>query len=254
MGFILPWGSGFAQEGKTPPAIDISSLKRTGSGRIDQVIDGTTLVLKDNRVIRLTGLNVPSDDQLDFSAREKLKELMPENTEVILFQTRAQTRGRMNRMDQHLAHIVRASDGVWMNGEMLQLGLARVIPSESNPELMREMYQKENIAIREKFGLWGVFPVLSPAQAEQAIGDFAIVEGVIQKSALIKNQTYLNFGDDWKTDFTVMITPDIRKKLLRTGINTQTLTGRSVRVRGEVRAYNGTFLELSTPDSLEIFP
>jgi endonuclease YncB( thermonuclease family) len=232
----------------------MSSLKRTGSGRVDQVIDGTTLILKDKRIIRLTCLNVPSDERLTFSAREKLKELIPENTEVILYQTRAQTRGRVNRLDQHLAHIVRASDGVWMNGEMLRLGLARVAPSESNPELIKDMYQKENRAIHEKFGLWGVRPVLSPTQADQAIGDFAVIEGVIQKSALVKNQTYLNFGDDWKTDFTVSITPDIRKKLLRVGINTQTLTGRSVRVRGEVRSYNGAFLELSTPDSLEIFP
>lgn len=254
MGCILPWGSALAQEGKTSPTIDLSSLKRTGSGRVDQVIDGTTLILTDKRVIRLTNLNIPPDDPWIFSAREKLNEFLPKNTEVILYQTRAQTRGRVNRLDQNLAHVIRASDGVWINGEMLRHGLARVMPSESNPELMKEMYHQESIAIREKFGLWHVHPVLTADQAQQAIGDFAVIEGVIQKSALVKNQTYLNFGDDWKTDFTVSITPDIRKKLLRMGINTQTLAGRSVRVRGEVRSYNGAFLELSTPDSLEIFP
>ena len=84
------------------------------------------------------------------------------------------------------------------------------------------------------------------------IGQFGVIEGKIKKVASVRNNVYLNFGDNWKTDFTVMITPALRKKLSRNGLDTLNLAGQTIRVRGWVREYNGPLIELDTPSHLQL--
>lgn len=137
---------------------------------------------------------------------------------------------------------------------MIETGMARVMPSDINPEKTSDLLKAEDIARKNKAGLWARYPVLIPENADQAMGSYRIVEGTIRKTAVAQNNLYLNFGENWKTDFTVMITPDIRKKLARRNIEPQSLAGKRVRVRGDIRSYNGAFVELANPDCLEVFP
>lgn len=68
IGMTIPLGGALAQDEAPAPQGDFSSLKRTGSGRVDQVIDGQTLLLKDKKIIRLPALDIPPDDDVAFSA------------------------------------------------------------------------------------------------------------------------------------------------------------------------------------------
>ena len=67
-----------------------------------------------------------------------------------------------------------------------------------------------------------------------------------------KNKIYLNFGDNWRTDFTIMITPAIRKKMIAQGHDPLSLQGVKVRVRGWLENYNGPNIELIHPAWLEV--
>lgn len=233
-------------------------IKHTKSGRIDQIIDPLTIILKDKTVIRLASLDIPkanTGENFGLKALEYLKTLLPETSEVMLYQTRNAKSGRVNRMNHDLAHIVTKDNNVWVQGSMLQNGLARIYTAAKNAELLNEMQTAENIAIKKGLGIWTTsspHKIISPDQTPDALGDFAVIEGTIQKVASIRNNIYLNFGANWKTDFTIMITPQLRKKFARDGIDLMSLANEPVRVRGWLREYNGPFIELEATSHLQI--
>ena len=66
------------------------------------------------------------------------------------------------------------------------------------------------------------------------------------------NNIYLNFGDNWKTDFTIGIAPKVRKKLSKQGISPLEWTHKKIRVRGWIRSYNGPYIELTHAEQIEI--
>lgn len=247
---ILPQARAEGQDSKT----DFSSLKHTGSGRVDQVIDGLSVLLKNKKIVRLSSLEIPDED-FSLAAKQALEKALPEGTEVILYQTLKAKKGRVNRMGHHLAHLVTKKDPVWINGLLLEKGLARTLPSESNAEMTPQMYAMEEKARRKNEGLWAKDkqPVLTAQNAAEGIGQYRLVEGTPLKAAVIRNNVYLNFGPDWKTDFSVMIAPPVRKQLARQGLDALSLAHRPLRVRGYLRAYNGPFMELEHPERLEIF-
>jgi hypothetical protein len=61
----------------------------------------------------------------------------------------------------------------------------------------------------------------------------------------------LNFGPDYKTDFTVTIAPTEMRLFRREKIDPRELVGRTLRVRGWLGSYNGPEMELLTPSALE---
>ncbi|MAZ76004.1 MAG: hypothetical protein CMH31_01730 [Micavibrio sp.] len=255
----------FAQEDNAFSFITNSKeLKHTYSGKIDKIIDGQTVLLTNNKIVRLVGLDIPAFSQnpdFDFTLKAKmlLTKMLPKGTDVMIYQTRMAKKGRINRMGHDLGHILtkesKDKPRVWLQGLLLSKGLARVYTSSSNPELVDEMLAIENTAREAKIDLWNddsPFKALTPDTAAQSMGKFTIIEGIVSKTATVKNTLYLNFGKNWKTDFTIMISSALRKKLARRSLDLMNLSGQTVRVRGWVREYNGALIELEDAGHLEI--
>ena len=81
-----------------------------------------------------------------------------------------------------------------------------------------------------------------------------IVEGTVRAAASVRNTYYLNFGTDWKTDFTIGIPSDIRRTMSAHGIDLALFPGRRVRVHGWLESYNGPYIELFSPAWIEVLP
>lgn len=248
---------------------DFKSLKHTGSGRIDKVIDHQTLLLNDGKIVRLLGLHWPfsapdtSTEDISSMAMDRLKNLLPPGTEIILYQTRNQKEGRLNRMGHVLAHVVNKKSGEWINGDLVKEGLAYALTDATNPEMAEQLYALEVIARNNKRPIWnGHNGILRAETAESpdnpffaAISkgnSFGVVEGTVTTSASVQNHLYLNFGNDRNKDFTIRIAPPIRKELSKRGIDPMGMAGKKVRVRGWLRAWNGPFMDLETPERLEM--
>lgn len=248
-----------AETAPTPKA-DFSELKHTKSGRIDKVIDGLTLLLKDGTIVRLAALDIPDFhiwENADYSEKslKLLQKTLPEQTEVMLYQTRNPKKGRTTRMEHELAQVVLKKDDVWLQGLLLKDGLARVYTTPDNDALLDQMLKIEQNARKSKIGIWAddsEFKILTPDETADHMGDLVIVEGVIQDIASIRNNLYLNFGKDWKKDFTVMINPNLRKKFAHDGAELMGLNHKTIRVRGYLREYNGPLIELEDSAHLEI--
>ena len=245
------------QAAETLPRGDFAELRETGIAKVTQVIDPQTLQLDDGQIIALAGLDFPDlvvkePGELALLAAQILRDML-EGKEVRIYQTQGKDWGRSNRMGHQIAHIARKSDGAWVQGVLLDLGLARVMTGSRNPEMAAQMYALEQSAREAKIGLWDgkAYKILSPIEAADAIESFQIVEGKIESVSLNKNRVYLNFGKNWRDDFTVSVAPGDKRLFTKAGIDLMMLGGKTVRARGWVRSYNGPYMEIDHPQALE---
>ena len=98
-----------------------------------------------------------------------------------------------------------------------------------------------------------------PASAAQRAGKigrrargFQIVEGRVLKVAITRRRTYLNFGRDWKRDFTIVVEARFRRAFPERGKRLKKLEGKRVRVRGWLRWRNGPMLTATHPEQIEV--
>ena len=161
-------------------------------------------------------------------------------------------------MDRHgrvLAHMARTEDGLWIQGAMLQRGLARVYSFADNRKAVTPMLALERLARAEKRGIWGhrFYAIVPQARARRYIGTFQLVEGRVKQTAVIRRWAYINFGADYRTDFTISIRRrDLRRFRKAFGRKLKGLEGKWVRVRGWLRLFNGPMIEATHREQIEV--
>jgi len=137
---------------------------------------------------------------------------------------------------------------------MLRAGMARVYTFADNRELAAEMYALERAAREARRGIWGnaFYAVRTPEQLAPLVGTFQLVEGRVKNAAIVHSRAYLNFGADWKTDFTVTIPPPGLTLFRRAKLDIAGLSGKRIRVRGWVETYHGPMIEATHPEQIEV--
>ena len=144
--------------------------------------------------------------------------------------------------------------GAWVQLELLKRGLARVAVAPDRTECSDELYAAEAQARAARIGLWSVpaYAVRTPDNVGRDVGTFQIVEGTVKNADLKNGRAYLNFGADWRTDFTVTIEPEDMANFRRLGVDPRAYTGQTIRVRGLVQLLNGPEIEIANPQSVEV--
>lgn len=249
----------FAQDGGlTLPSADFADMKRTGRAIVVDVINPLTVKLNDDRLVQLAGLDFPDLDfyepgDLSLTAIEILKDLLIDR-QVDVFQTADKENGRKNRIGHHITHLRRSDDGVWVQGTLIIFGLARVRTTAQNNDMAREMLALEKQARQANRGLWDMeeFQILSPDQATEHIGRYSVVEGKVMGVTPRTERTYLNFGHDWREDFTVSISAQDLKKFSYDRIYPQQWNGKTIRVRGWIDSYNGPHIKIDHYERVEM--
>lgn len=223
---------------------------------VKRIIDEQTLVLDNGKVIQLTGLyfiynkNGRGPDALrayDVLQQEFLDKF------VKIYQTKDEKTGRVNGFGHELGHIVR-DDGTWLQGSLIASGLARVYTTPTNPELHEDMLSLEREARLGDMGFWTHNGwSIKKADLPQDIksDQFQIVEGHITSVSSRNNNIYLNFGSDWKTDFTLTISSSLRREFSKLGHSPMDWAHKHIRVRGWVERYNGPMMEIKHPSQIE---
>lgn len=108
----------------------------------------------------------------------------------------------------------------------------------------------ETQARAAKRGVWAKDSlVISPEAALQTKSGFHLVEGAITRIYESKAGTYLNFGDDWRSDFSIAILPKQRRSMKAFLANLK--AGDRIRVRGSLVQENGPMIRLNHADNLE---
>lgn len=144
----------------------------------------------------------------------------------------------------------------WVQGRLVLAGQAIVCPLPGEERMSEALLLQESTARQARRGLWKdnsvrIEPVgddLSPS------ADLRLFSGQIKTVARVNGTWYLNFGADWKRDFTVRLSADQARAWRQSGrppLNS--LQGRQVRVRGWLDRYHGPLIDLFSPAQME-FP
>ena len=149
---------------------------------------------------------------------------------------------------------MRSDDGTWIQGALLAEGLARVHSLVDDRAMVAEMLVIERRARAARLGIWSQprYRVRPASEADAGLRSFQLVEGRVKAAAVVRGRGYLNFGDDWREDFTVSIGPRDRRRFEAEGIAIEDYEGRLVRVRGWVDSFNGPMIEATHPEQIEV--
>lgn len=219
------------------------------SGIITDVSDRLEFYVKDKESkLELSSIYIP--EKLLPSAVAKAKELAIGNEYNINGVSK-----KPNRHGNLAAIITKNGDKKSLQEHLIENGLAVAYFMDSSLNT-KVFFAAENKARNTKLGIWGSGGLsvqdskILQADYQNKLGEFTIVEGRVTSFYQSKRDTYINFGDDWKTDFTVKIENKILKKF--PDFSVEKLQGKSLIVRGWLENYNGPFIKILNPANIEI--
>ncbi len=145
----------------------------------------------------------------------------------------------------------------WLQAAMVAAGHARVWPTAGHSACAKDLLALEAEARAKKAGAWAlpayeVLEAWATRKLRARENSFQIVEGEVMAVAETKRFTYVNFGKDWRTDFTANISARAARRFKKNGFSLSGLKGKRVRVRGWVRYANGPMVRVSAPEQFEI--
>jgi len=234
-----------------------AALEIAGTGSVVEIVDGDTLVLADGRQVRLVGIQAPKLPlgrpgfkawPLAEEAKAALAELAMGRNVTLGYGGR-----RIDRHGRALAHLFDES-GLWIQGALIDRGMARIYSFSDNRALVPEMLAREAVTREAGRGIWALraYAVRDAAAVPARLSGFELIEGRVVEAATVRKRTYLNFGADWRSDFTVSLTSKVRKRFEAEGIDPLSYQGKLVRVRGWLKSYNGPLIEATHPEQIEV--
>ncbi len=233
------------------------------AGLVASVVDGDTLVLDSGLEVRLVGMQAPKLPlgRPDFTAWPLAEEAKTALERMALGQA-AQLRyggARRDRYGRALAHVEILPEGgepLWLQQAMVAGGLARVYSFADNRQCVDALMNVERQARKSGLGLWpdpyyAIRPATDPALATRH-DVYDLVEGRVVSVGERGPIAYLDFGRDWSTDFTAVLTAEALAALAEDGIDVKALRGKRVRLRGWIESHDGPSLRITHPEQLEL--
>ncbi len=236
----------------------VSHVEETGI-EVIRVESNGVLVLHDGRAVDLEGIMLPAgrrDHAPGFLAHQAiaaLRGMVRHRRATLLLERPKEDRyGRLRAQ----VYLPREPGRPWLQVALLRQGLARVNIAPDRRECAGELYAAEAQARADRVGIWAYpsYAVRTPQMLQGDTGTFQIVEGRVVAAEIRGGRAYLNFGRDWRTDFTVTIAPDDLKLFRRLGVDPRSYAGKRVRVRGWIEMLNGPQMQIADPEAIQILP
>lgn len=239
------------------------TLQSGGYRTVARIIDGETLALDDGREVRLIGALAPRAADagaapnawpIEIEAVRALTALVLGQTVKLAFADR-----RTDRYGRLLAHVFVGSGAQekWVQGELLAAGVVRAYGLPGSFTCFTELLAHERIARTKDRGLWSLS--LYRMKAAHLTGllmrrrsQYEIVSGTVASVSNTKSAVYLNFGSDWKTDFTARVAKDVLAAHPDLANILAGYKGKRVAVRGWIERRNGPLVDVRHSDQIEI--
>jgi endonuclease YncB( thermonuclease family) len=231
---------------------------------VTRILDGETVALDDGTELRLIGALAPRAIDagadpgmwpLEVTAQEELRALiLGKSIELAFGGERTDRHGRL----QAQAFWMEGDRRRWVQGHLLQQGLARAFVQAGNRACAHELLEAERVARQARRGLWAdaayqVRSTGSPRELLRYRSTFQVVEGRIARVAQVRGTIYLNFGADRRA-FAVSLRRGDRSLLLGPHAgDPKALEGKRVRARGWIEQQrHGPTINLSAAGLIEV--
>ncbi len=231
----------------TVEAGTLSIISETRWVNATTIIDGDTFHTDKGEKVRLLGINTPEtmhDDEpgqpLGQTAKKRLRSLIEGKTVQLEFD-----RDKRDDYGRLLAQVYLR--GQWINGILVEEGLAHVYTFAPNFKWAAALLEKEKKARARKAGIWATsrFAVLQSTRLKQThIGQFRVVTGRISKPERWQfrmGRIHVSIPRKYRAYF--RHAPELK-------------AGETVVVRGKIRVsrQGEYFLAIHTPFDLEVSP
>jgi endonuclease YncB( thermonuclease family) len=220
--------------------------------------EGTLLSTEDTTTISLYGLQLPSRAMNPDFADKALQALgnyvlnKPLYLEKSYFMEAGVGTNRYGDSHGQLFDL----SGTWIQMAMIEKGYAFWSGAAGFPvQLRHALVNAENKAQDSRAGIWQTYEILNANEIDvkPAYSEFVIAEGRIRNVYQSAKMIFLNFGENWKTDFTVAISVRNKRNFEKQDWKLDNLIHKLVRIRGPLRSYNGPFMELSFPEQIDVW-
>ncbi|MBB4285584.1 thermonuclease family protein [Roseospira goensis] len=236
-------------------------LTEAVAGRVRAVTGDGHLVLEDGRRVRLAGVRLPHPSDLPPGASPDERARVRRYAAAALAVLRREATGHRvtpwtpeverDRYGRVLAQVTRTPGGAWIQARLIAAGLARVATMPGAAAGAAPLLRAEAAARLVGRGLWAdpLYAPRAPGQTWPWLGTFQIVRGTVVDAAQVRSRVYLNFGPDWRRDFTIRV-----ERPRTAGFDSAALLDlrrQYVQVRGWLFARNGPMIALDHPAALE---
>lgn len=216
------------------------------SEKVLRVIDGDTMEISGGDRVRLLGIDAPEKGEPIFAlATDRLKGLTKSGPVTLEVCEDRDIYGRF------LATVRIGKSNI--NSILLTEGLAlpMLIPPCGRPVAGDVLEAAAQGALSGK-GIYSLkeYVIVPHVQAGEHIGEKSVVRGKILNLHRGKKTLQLNFGVDWKTDFTAVLFREGQQRFRDLGIDPVDLVGTEVLVIGKVKRYNGSEIIVRGPDQI----
>jgi len=247
---ILFYGNFTAAEKKNdaPQSAEQKSSKEKLHA-VSHVVDGDTIVLNNAVTVRYIGVDTPETGEPFYNEAKNFNASLVLGVKVSIDVCEEE---HLDKYGRTLAYVY--VDNVCVNDELLKKGLARALSiPPCGIKKYNEYVKLEAQARAQGAGLWVDEKVIEADNAKSVIGQKASVRGKVLGVHRGKKAIFLNFGIDYKHDFTAVIFIKDLPNFTAFGINPLlTYSGKDVIVRGKVKEHNGPEIILLYPSNIEV--
>ena len=226
--------------------------------KVVKVIDGDTVKLANGELLRYIGIDTPEmrlkqggtfvySPQPFAQEATKLNQRLVEG-KYVKIEFDVEKRDKYSRL---LGYCF--VDGILVNEKLLEEGLAVLYTKPPNIAYADEFVDAQKQARENKKGLWKTYETIDHTQSHRYINQIRTVRGRIINTYDSGKAVFLNFGYNYKTDFTIVIFRSSLPLFLNKGINPASFyRGKTVEVTGRIKEYNGPEIIVNIPEEIVI--
>lgn len=238
--------------------LNTDGLINCGTVQAGEAIGGARFKDQTGQVIKLALVKAPELWSADApykswpyarEARDALEKVVT-GVEVQLF---CEGPDRKNRFDELVAHVI-MPDGSWLQHRLVSEGHIFVFPRPTRRRGLDRLFKAEDTARDLKAGLWALknLQTIDAVSGDIRTGWFHIIEGTVLKAEQVGTTLYLNFGEDWRRDFTVEIPSSALRHFKKINQDPINFGGQRVEVRGWIDYKAGPRLLLQGPGQIRV--
>lgn len=231
------------------------SMEQCGRFVVEQAVSGDTLLSADGAILSLAAVKAPEVWQPDDAYRswphaERSRRQLAIVTHGQVLELFCD--GESKTFDNKLIAHALLPNGHWLQHQMVEKGMAFVFPRATQKLGLNELYAAELVARSGQYGLWSELDLLTGAGEQIQTGRFKIVTGKVVAAARVGNRLFLNFGENWRTDFTVEIPSRALRRFKQQGIDPLEWQARRIEARGWVTWKGGPHILLEGPGQIRV--
>lgn len=216
------------------------------AAQIRTIVDATTLDLADGSRLRLVNIAVPTESPYADDAKAAVAAWLAAGP--VTLRPAAMPRDRQGRL---LAEAYVGS--LWIEGDLVRRGLARVQSTADNRADVPALLALEREARRYHRGLWRdrAYAIVKADDAARFAGTYQIVSGTVATIRASAAETVLAFGTD-RDSFAVMIAPAALALCRAAGLEPTKLQGKTLVVRGFIDGRLHPIIAITHPEQIEM--